>query len=65
MKKDSLIPCLRLLYLVLLAGGTLLMAAMLTPDVQHNLQSAFKGNNLVKQDSIQSNLTVTLAFFGG
>ena len=41
----SLFPlCVRLLYLVLLAGGTILMAAMLTPDVQHNLQSAFKGN---------------------
>ena len=33
----------RLLYLFLLAAGSLLMAAMLTPDVQHNLQSAFKG----------------------
>lgn len=30
---------------MLLAGGTLLMAAMLTPDVQHNLQSAFKDFN--------------------
>ena len=38
------VSCVRLLYLVLLAGGTILMAAMLTPDVQHNLQSAFKGN---------------------
>ena len=36
-------PLCRLLYLVLLAGGSALMAAMLTPDVQHNLQSAFKG----------------------
>ena len=33
----------RLLYLFLLAAGSFLMAAMLTPDVQHNLQSAFKG----------------------
>jgi hypothetical protein len=33
----------RLLYLLLLAGGSALMAAMLTKEVQHNLQSAFKG----------------------
>ena len=26
-----------------MAGGSMLMAAMLTSDVQHNLQSAFKG----------------------
>jgi len=35
----------RLLYLFLLAAGSFLMAAMLTPDVQHNLQSAFKDFN--------------------
>ena len=33
----------RLLYILLMAGGSMLMAAMLTSDVQHNLQSAFKG----------------------
>jgi len=35
----------RLLYLLLLGGGASLMAAMLTKEVQHNLQSAFKDFN--------------------
>ena len=39
----NLIP--RLLYLLLLGGGASLMAAMLTKEVQHNLQSAFKGDD--------------------
>ena len=38
----------RLLYLLLLAGGSILMAAMLTSDVQHNLQAAFKGKDRVR-----------------
>ena len=35
----------RLLYLLLLGGGASLMAAMLTKEVQHNLQAAFKGKS--------------------
>jgi hypothetical protein len=34
----------RLMYLVFLGLGTATMSAMLTPNIQHNLQSAFKGN---------------------
>jgi len=33
------------MYLGLMGAGTILMAAMLTPDIQHNLQSAFKDFN--------------------
>ena len=36
----------RLLYLLLLAAGSFLMAAMLTPSLQHQLQSAFKGQTV-------------------
>ena len=35
----------RLLYLLLLGSGASLMAAMLTKEVQHNLQAAFKGKS--------------------
>ena len=44
LRSHSSLHC-RLLYLLLLAAGSFLMAAMLTPSLQHQLQSAFKGQS--------------------
>ena len=46
----------RLLYLLLLAAGSFLMAAMLTPSLQHQLQSAFKGQSPPPLTNLQSQI---------